>query len=72
MYEIRISKTEDVKKVRSKHSRVADSGNPEDGGAVYAWVDVETTEEVTVRCMYEQAVDELDLIAVIKAINNIK
>lgn len=44
-------------------------GEDEDGKPIYEYVDNEKTEDVT-REVYTQRVDELDLVGVIKAVNN--
>ena len=71
MYEITIRETRDVTKVRSKHALVADTGNEQDGGRVYKWQDVETTEQESGE-IYSQKVTYLNLENVIKAVNGME
>lgn len=62
-------KTEEVKS--REYEKIADSGNEEDDGAKYGYVDnVETQERE--KEVYSQNVEKLDLQKVIKAINDIE
>lgn len=63
-YRIRIVHIQPMARLEWK--QVADSGNPRDGGAQYDYVPSEGTKEVSI---YEQEVDDLDLAAVIRAVN---
>jgi hypothetical protein len=71
MYRITINKitTEEVEE--KNYERIADTGNKEDGGAVYGYVPKKTTREIE-RNILSQEVEDLDIEEVIKAINKIK
>lgn len=72
MYKITITKTEEVEVIEKEYQKVADTGNERDDGAVYEYVmspsikQKETT--VLIQSLDEE---ELDLKAVVKAINRL-
>lgn len=70
MYKIIITKFEEVNRTRNEYVKVADSGNERDGGSVYDYVPNTTVEKREITIL-EQSIENLDMPAVIKAINNI-
>ncbi len=70
MYEITIVKKVVVPIIKREYERVADTGNPRDNGAMYDYVDClgERTVETDI---LKQTLEDIDLPAVIKAINKI-
>jgi cell fate (sporulation/competence/biofilm development) regulator YlbF (YheA/YmcA/DUF963 family) len=71
MYQITIIKIEQVKEIRRQYQKIADSGNEHDKGAIYGYVNM-TDENVKKETkILEQTVEQLDLAAVIKAVNKI-
>jgi hypothetical protein len=70
MYHITIELIEVVPSLEKEWLKVADSGNKHDDGPIYEYVWIDGTREKT-STLLEQAVETLDLAAVIKAVNNL-
>ena len=70
MFKITIEQKEPVRTTKKSYEKIADTGNPHDKGAMYGYVAVDVV-EIQSKTIYEQAVDVLDLPAVIKAINKL-
>ena len=70
-YRIRVEEGGEEEINTNSWERVADTGNPKDGGAMYAYVPTVERHEVEVS-LYEQTVPTLDLAAVIRAVNGMK
>jgi hypothetical protein len=70
MYKITIQKIEKVHSTETSYEKIADSGNERDGGSVYGYVEY-PSEKNAETSVFNQTVDDLDLQAVIKAVNNI-
>ena len=68
MYRVLIEKIQDVDYVSREYEKLADSGNKQDGGAVYGYVECPATKTETTE-IYVQSLDEIDLPAIIKATN---
>jgi len=68
-YKITVEKTSlEIRRGQSDYVKVSDTGG-KDGGGSYDWV-AKPNQEVEIKCeVYTQFVDELDLIAVINAVN---
>lgn len=71
MYRIKIEQTEELEVVKREWKQIADSGNKEDGGAIYDYVEYPGVKEETT-LVYEQSFDEIELASIIKAANGIK
>ena len=69
-FEITIKRIESVNVTRQEWKQVADSGNKRDDGAVYEYVGYPDVQDADTLIL-QQSVKELDIPAVIKAINNI-
>jgi predicted transcriptional regulator len=70
MYKIEITHVEQVNRQDRSYEKVADTGNERDGGPVYEYVTFDAVKNIE-RKVLEQVVDNLDLAAVIKAINGL-
>lgn len=70
MYQITIEKVEKKEAVGREYQKIADSGNERDGGPRYAYVEF-PSQKVIETTILRQSVEELDLAAVIKAVNNL-
>lgn len=58
---------------KREYKKLADTGNERDGGPVHGYVEVPDrveTEVVTTQ-VFEQVVEELDLLAVVRAVNGL-
>lgn len=72
MIKIEITKTEEIEVTEREYEKVADSGNKEDGGAVYDYVPYKTTKKVSTTILQQEIEDDqVDIKAVIKAINKL-
>lgn len=67
---VRIQRIDTFDRMGQEYQRVADTGNPRDGGIVYEYVNVVKRLNDN-RDIYEQEVDSLDLPAVIRAVNGL-
>lgn len=68
-YKITVEKTSlEARRGQSEHVKLSDTGG-KDGGAEYGWVAKPNQEVEIKREVYTQFVEELDLIAVINAVN---
>ena len=70
MYKITIVRIETSKVNDREWKKIADSGNKEDDGPIYDYVDIEREKEIENEIL-KQITPDLDLIKVIKAINDI-
>lgn len=70
IYRIKISKIETVKHIARTYEKTSDTGNKEDEGAIYQYVEYPTTKEV-VTTVLKQEKEDIDISAIIKAINNL-
>ena len=70
MFEIEVKKVTRQEVPDKSWNRVADTGNPRDNGACYEYVETTKIEENSMLIL-SQTVEELDLSAVINAINKI-
>lgn len=70
MYKVKITRVEIRKSMETEYKKIADTGNEKDGGAIYGYVEnpQEVKEEQEI---LSQEVSEIDLFAVIKAVNKI-
>ena len=71
-FTVKVTQTKDKTEKRQEWVRVSDSGNPQGGGSVYAY---SPWRDVIVACsidLYEQTVEELDIAALIRAVNGMK
>lgn len=71
MYQVLITTIEEVECVERKYQRIADSGNEEDGGPIYDYVESPTTKEVET-IILQQTLEVIDLPEIIKAVNKIQ
>lgn len=71
VYRIQITEVTSAVEPTSEWKQLADSGNPYDSGPIYGWVEVTRVRERT-REVLTQEVLELDIVAVIRAVNGIK
>ena len=67
-YKVTIEKIESLPTTQRDWKVIADTGNPKDGGRVYDYVTYPSTETKTTRLL-EQQVEQLDVLAVIMAVN---
>lgn len=70
MYRIIIEKIETVARNQSEYQQISDTGNKNDGGATYGYVDVVKNIKESTQIL-EQVVDDLDIPTVIRAINGL-
>lgn len=70
MFTIKITNVEQVNVVSREYEKIADSGNKEDGGVIYGYVEYPGKDEV-VTTILKQTVDTLHLSEIIKAINDL-
>jgi hypothetical protein len=70
MYKIEISKVEQVNVKKQSYEKVAETGNKRDSGPVFEYVPFDTVETRETNVLTQQ-VEDLDLAAVIKAINKL-
>ena len=71
MYQVTITKIETVKSVDRSYEILADTGNERDNGRQYGYVEYPSEKSVDTK-IYNQSVEDIDLQAVIKAVNNIE
>ena len=66
--------TETITRIEDEqeYKKLADSGNQSDGGAIFGYVLKPSVTKTKEHIVLHQEVEDLDLIAVIKAINGIK
>lgn len=70
MYKVVISKIEKVTSTKEEYEKLSETGNPRDNGAMWGYVPKNVEEEVIVTVL-SQTIEEIDVPAVIKAINKI-
>lgn len=70
-YVVMITRKDRRSSRKQSYEKLADSGNPRDGGAQYGYVPFDTAEEVTTEVL-RQTVDEINLASVISAINRLE
>jgi hypothetical protein len=71
MYKITIEKIETVKYMARDYEKIADTGNKQDNGPVYGYVEHPEERQATTTIL-EQTIETLDLPEVIKAVNQLK
>lgn len=69
-YQVTITKIEEGEGFSSTYERIADTGNERDGGPVYAYVKKPTI-NTDKKVVFEQTLEDLDVTAVIRAVNKI-
>lgn len=74
MYKITIQRIETVERTKKEYEKIADTGNEEDDGSVYGYVDKKIEEEEITTLLEQQIqnVNDEHLTEIIKAINEIK
>lgn len=70
-FRITVTEIKQTKVVESEYQQIADSGNKRDEGAVYGYVDHEVVKDISTE-VYRQESEDLDLVAVINAVNKKK
>lgn len=70
IYKVKISKIETVNHIGRTYEKTSDTGNKEDKGAVYQYVEYPTTKEV-ITTILKQEKEDIDISAIIKAINDL-
>lgn len=70
MFRVEIVEVTERQTTRHNYQKVADSGNPRDGGAIYEHIPLAGVENVE-RKVLTQEVETIDLPSVIRAINNL-
>jgi len=71
MYRVLIEKIDTVKGTSREYQKVADSGNKHDKGPMYDYVTFESESTKTTKVL-EQHVEQIDMAAVIKAVNGLQ
>ena len=69
-YKVRIVKIDMRTVENQEYEKIADTGNKQDGGAVYGYVNRSMEKEFEEEIL-SQEVPDIDLVAVIKAVNKI-
>jgi len=69
-YRILIKKTGEKKTTDSQYKKISDTGNEKDQGPIYGYVEYEKTIKFETD-IYDQTIDEIDINAVIKAVNRL-
>lgn len=71
MFKVTITEIVETRRPETKYERVSDTGNDKDDGPVYEFVPTGREEiKVTTQPIYEQVVNNLNVEAVILAVNN--
>lgn len=68
MFKITIEKIEIITEVERAYEKIADTGNKEDNGPVYGYVDKEVERKISLP-IYTQTVEGVNIEAVIDAVN---
>ena len=70
MFKITVIETKSEVFNRREYQKISDTGNKEDNGIKYGYVNSEVTEDVETTLL-EQNIEDIDLPAIIKAVNKI-
>jgi hypothetical protein len=68
MFKITITEIKPVERVTTEYQKVAETGNPRDNGPAFDYVPVTRVQDAATE-VYSQTVAELDIVAVIAAVN---